>query len=578
MDKKIITEINRTLEIMGVNRTLLTENTIFDELVDMVRPMFTSAAEKFVASKGKNIFIGTVEVSKDLFTKFMKVIDNPSKIVNLSSKEITKLYRILAQDEYFVNAVYQKTMKNYITQNPQYTERQIIERLINENSRNNNDLSRTIESIWPGDEFVRTTLTSKFRQKIKDFETGKFIDEITPVVSKVSEGTIEFALKEYSVLSSKYYYFFLTKWNKSDEELIRLANRELGIIETKLSKPIPEKIHKNLEQLFVILNARKKWNYQDFEVGVKSYIENNSKLKPAELEYVMSLPEYKYVMETQSDASMNVFKKIAKERIKTTIDSIPGLSMIQELFINGKGANWWKLIGNPKRWATYIAWKDTRFPAEAAAQAMSVGTTSHLWGSALSYLLFEVAIAPAIIAYGKVAFANNEVVNTVNENIELIRELCNEGVLKNCEDFDGLENLTPEDYKRAWLASLPFLSMAYKTHNPDDVLPERFILSQFTHIDETVNIISRFLNSTAFGKGPEAEFNKMVNEIIQDQSDVLYQELIKLGLKPDGGNDLKSVLERLKNQTGGNVAPGGETNDGGNVAPGDDDETIPGSE
>ena len=571
MDKKIITEINRTLEIMGVNRTLLTENTIFDELVNMVRPMFTDAARAAGAAaiKSKRITVGAIEISKDLFSKFLKVIDSPSQIANLTSKEISKLYRILAQDESFVNAVYRKTMREYFTQNPQSTERQVIERLRDEYIRNGRDLDRTIESIWPGDEFVKTTLAGKFREKIKSVEDGgKYIDEVTPVVGKVSEGMIEFALKEYTNLSAKYYYSLLTNFTKSDDELIRLANRELGIIEYKLSQPVTEKIHKNLQQLFVILNARKKWNFLDFETGVKNYIENNSKLRPDDLKYIQSLPQYKYVMETQSKASTSVLTKIAKERLKTTVDSIPGLSLIQELFINGKGAKWWKIVGNPGRWIPGIIWKDFRWPSEATAQAMSFGTKSHLMGAAVSYITFDVVMAPALIAAAKTGLANDEVVNTVNENIELIKELCNDGVLTNCEDFNGLENLTPEDFKRNWLSSIPFVAMAYKRYNPDDFFNERNLISQFTHIDEVGNIINRIRKAWMYGKGYESEVNKMVNEIIQDQSDVLYQELIKLGLKPDGGNDLKSVLERLKNQTGGNVAPGGETNGGGNVAPG----------
>ena len=80
MNNKIITEVNRTLEIMGINKTLLTESTIFDEIISLAKPIFTTAAEKFSTSKGKNIYVGTEEISKDLFKKFQKVINNPSKI------------------------------------------------------------------------------------------------------------------------------------------------------------------------------------------------------------------------------------------------------------------------------------------------------------------------------------------------------------------------------------------------------------------------------------------------------------------------------------------------------------------
>ena len=84
MDKKIITELNRSLEIMGMAPLLLIESTIFDEIISLAKPIFTTAAEKFSVSKGKNIFIGTEEVSKELFKKFQKVINNPSKLVNLT--------------------------------------------------------------------------------------------------------------------------------------------------------------------------------------------------------------------------------------------------------------------------------------------------------------------------------------------------------------------------------------------------------------------------------------------------------------------------------------------------------------
>jgi len=548
MNKKIITELNRNLEIMGMAPLLLIESTIFDEIISLAKPIFTTAAEKFSVSKGKNIFIGTEEVSKELFKKFQKVINNPSKLVNLTSRELSKLYRILATDETFVNQVYQKGVRDFMKRYPQYTEKDIVKRVMSYAKDNNKTIKQSLDYIF-NDEFLVTVLTDKYVKKIDDLKLNRFVDEVTPIVDDIIEpGWKGFVNNFVLPMWAKYYKSLIPYLTKTDDQLIALANQRLGIIKEKLSRVPPVKIHADLEQLFVILNARKKWNTWDIDTGFQKYLKNNSDLPQNQLEEFLKRPEVVEVMENQSKQASSVVKDMFVKRMEAFLDQIPGISLLQDIIKKGaKEANYAKFFGNFKRLASTIVWKNPQLPSEAVSQAMIVGTKSHMLGVVTNFIVFELVIQPTIIASLKILFENEGIINTLNDNIDTIKDMCAQGILKDCpEDIEELKNLNVENWKDAYLESLPFFSMAYNEENPRNTISENAVLSQFTLLDEFTNIIMRLYKSSAFGPGVEVEANRMANEYIKAQHEELYDELVRRGLDPNGGNDIISVLDRLK--------------------------------
>ena len=566
MNNKIITEVNRTLEIMGVNKTLLTESSIFDEIISLAKPIFATAAEKFATSKGKNIFVGTEEISKELLKKFLKVIDNPSKLVNLTRKELLKLYRILATDENLVNHVYQKGMRDFIKRNPQYTEKDLVKKVMTYAANNNKTIKESLNYTF-NDEFLTTLLTDKYIKKIDDLKLNRFVDEVTPIVDDIIEPGWKGTVNNYLLpMWAKYYKSLIPYLTKNDEQLIDLANKRLGIIKEKLSRVPALKIHADLEQLFVILNARKKWNTWDIDTGFVKYLKNNSDLPENQLKQFLERPEVAEVINNQSKQASSVVKDMFVKRMEAFLDQIPGISLIQDIIKKGwKDANKLKFFGNWKRIGSTIVWKNPQLPSEAVSQAMIAGTKSHMLGIVTNFIVFELVIQPTIVASLKILFENEGIINTLNDNIDTIKDMCSQGILEDCpENIEEIKNLNVQNWKDAYIESLPFFSMAYNEANPRNTISEDAVLSQFTFLDEFTNIMMRFYKSSAFGPGVEEEANRMANEYIKKQHKKLYDELVRRGLDPNGGNDVISVLDRIKKSDGNNNGRNNGGNTGGN--------------
>lgn len=575
MEKKLITEINRNLEIMGINKPLLTESVI-GEFLQWAKPTFVKAAKQ-LKKGGDDIVIGVEHISKNLFKKFSDIIDEPQLINTLTADELKVFYKILSNSDNFVNRLYRSGLQEFIKRHPQFSETQIIQKLIDTAKSNGKTIKETVLDLF-GDVEYAEILEKKFKQKIEDLNVGKFVEEITPIVGKETEhGFVEF-IREYTPMIVKFYkQTFITYLLKKDDELLKLANKRLAIIAEKLSRTPPSKIDADLEQLFIILTSRKRWNTKSMSVGLEKYIVNNSNLDPDVVKNFMSRPEVVAVIDKAKESSKSAIDDMLKQRLKASIDAIPGLSFIQDGMVKGwKDVNYGKLIGNPARvWKT-ILWKDSRFFWEAMSMAMRSGTYSHLIGAVISFGVFELAIQPLVIAVLKIMTENDGIINQLNKEIAVINRLCDEGVLENCDEhIEELVNLTEKDFKEAWKESIPFYAKLYRQQNPNDVIDENGIIAQFTLIDEVINMSWSIAKSVMFGKGAIDEVNRQMNDYLKKKHEELYNELVRRGLDP-GGENIQDVLKQLELNKGKlKPRPDNGGNNGGQPVEPPVDETDP---
>lgn len=174
-NQQIISEVNRYLELMGVEKKLITEGSLFDEIVVSAKKLFSRPqVDPRFPSK---VFIEGEEITRTLLNKFKKILDRTLDISSLSSSELTKFINILKTSTDVVDNVYNSTMENLIRSNPTLSEEKLL-KSFQRRITGGETLEDILKRTFSNDELSVGVLFDKFEKKLLDLSKGKFTSQV----------------------------------------------------------------------------------------------------------------------------------------------------------------------------------------------------------------------------------------------------------------------------------------------------------------------------------------------------------------------------------------------------------------
>jgi hypothetical protein len=191
MNKQILYEVYRQLELMGVeketlkNKKILKENKFVAVGSDLLKTFFTTA-KKQVPNLVDFVDVGTVRVSKDFYADMLRILDNPSTFNILDDAEKKLFGEVVAQNSQVVDNIYKKLMQDVVN-NTGETEKVWIQTLVDQAARGKTVTEILNDLNGEEDIFLNEVLTQKILKKIRDFETGKFTPEVKKTVTSMKE-------------------------------------------------------------------------------------------------------------------------------------------------------------------------------------------------------------------------------------------------------------------------------------------------------------------------------------------------------------------------------------------------------
>lgn len=182
MDKKILIEIARIHEMMGVKKELLLENgkPIFKKISRLIDDLFTSKKPIKSTINKQMLDIDGVEVSPSDYQKIRNVLINPDKYDNLTLPLKKILGKIISKDEYLTNYLYQDFFQNVLDNGNFKNEMEIYQSLANYMKTTNQNLETAMNSLGGNnDELINEVLISKVQKKLLDLKSNKFVAEVS---------------------------------------------------------------------------------------------------------------------------------------------------------------------------------------------------------------------------------------------------------------------------------------------------------------------------------------------------------------------------------------------------------------
>jgi hypothetical protein len=191
MNKQILSEVYRQLELMGIeketlkNKKILKENKFVSVGSDLLKTFFTTA-KKQVPNLVDFVDVGTVRVSKAFYNDMLRILDNPSTFDILDDAEKKLFGEVVAQNSQVVNNIYKKLMQD-VVDNTGETEQVWIKTLVDQASGGKTVTEILNDLNGEEDIFLNEVLTQKILKKIRDFESGKFTPEVKKTVTSMKE-------------------------------------------------------------------------------------------------------------------------------------------------------------------------------------------------------------------------------------------------------------------------------------------------------------------------------------------------------------------------------------------------------
>lgn len=174
-NQQIISEVNRYLELMGVEKKLITESSIFDEILVGAKKLFrTPVLDPRFPTK---VFVNGEDITRTLFNKFKKILDGTLDISRLSSVELKKFIEILKNSDEVVNDVYNSTIENLIRNNPALSEKKLLNS-IQRKITGGEPLEDILKRTFNNDELSVGVLFDKFEKKLLDLSKSKFTSQV----------------------------------------------------------------------------------------------------------------------------------------------------------------------------------------------------------------------------------------------------------------------------------------------------------------------------------------------------------------------------------------------------------------
>jgi hypothetical protein len=176
MNKKILNEIYRQQQIMGVDKKILKENKFIDLGSDLIK-RFIKTSETVIDNVVDEVMISGVRVTKKVLNEIMEVLDNPSLYDVLGKAEKEIFGRIVSQNTGIVDDIYEQLMNDVMTSTSK-SEKGLIEFISNRATGNKKISDVLTELNGEEDVFLNEVLIEKISKKIKDVKTGNFVTEV----------------------------------------------------------------------------------------------------------------------------------------------------------------------------------------------------------------------------------------------------------------------------------------------------------------------------------------------------------------------------------------------------------------
>jgi len=557
MEKQYITEIERILEIMGVepSKNLITEANIFQKVLGWGEELLTKA-KRIPGQSLDELEVNGMKVRRLLHDKLLKALRGQIKFSDLTGLEAYSLGRLLSTSKNDAEKIYVEQVRKAL-KDLKMSEKELITNLKNNINQNQGDIRNTLKTIFqdpnnPTDnsgEFLSGLMGNKIQQRIDDLDSGNFKNEIFrpeakwKILLKNLEPNSVKALRE----------IFIKYYRKSQDDLEDEIVRRLNLIEEKLTrvspdgKVRPQNIGTDVRELFNIIAAWKKSAGDDAGSLLNLHIFNNPKI-PQNVKETLKKSGYveefmKHMDEEINQSAFSVFGNTLKSYAKT----VPFLNGAIKGF-EKEGYNYLQNLAKDSvesvgRIISYITYKSPQFPSEILANSIRAGRNATIAEKVAGYMFLDNFAIPWSIATIE-GYLKNSNINKFNETIQIIQELCAAGQLDNCpseEEMEQLENYTREQFTEEWMEHAPLYKLFFGQngeHKWSDVL-------FMTYLDETYNFIKNWRDSALFEKGDFLE--KQIEKLKGYQSEI-DTWLKQRGIDPEDKGRLEQMRSVMNKQ------------------------------
>jgi hypothetical protein len=176
MNKKIIYEIYRQQQLMGVDAKILKENKYVEIGSDLIKSFFNKS-QKVIDNVVDDVLVGSVRVNKQVLKNIMDVLDDTSLYDALSKVEKEIFGRIVSQNQGIVDDIYELLMSEAMSSTNK-SEKGLIEFISNQ-AKGNKKIGDVLTDLnGEEDVFLNEVLIQKIAQKIRDLKQDKFVTEV----------------------------------------------------------------------------------------------------------------------------------------------------------------------------------------------------------------------------------------------------------------------------------------------------------------------------------------------------------------------------------------------------------------
>jgi hypothetical protein len=234
MEKRIISEVSRIGNLMGVKPQLLKESKYWMSLADAIENFFSTTVPKSIKNSS-DILLGNVRVERQIYDAILDIIDNPNLMGQADTKVLQALGRIISQDSTLVDTLYRTVMRDFFSITPGATEETLLRAIVKKMDSESKSLMDVLGDMTQDDFAVMNALRKKFEKKINEIETGTFKAEVSRPVTSTSKSislTADEIAQFNRVVEAKgaktfigdIIQLFKKKLDEIKEEIIQLSN------------------------------------------------------------------------------------------------------------------------------------------------------------------------------------------------------------------------------------------------------------------------------------------------------------------------------------------------------------------
>jgi hypothetical protein len=597
MNKKILYEIYRQQQLMGVDKKILKENKYVELGSDLIKSFFNTS-KKAIKDVVDDVMVGSVRVSKQVLNDIMDVLDDPSLYEALSKGEKEIFGRLVSQNQGLVDDIYEQLMSEVMTSTNK-SEKGLVE-FISNRIKDGQKISDVLTNLnGEEDAFLNEVLIQKLSQKIRDLKTNKFVTEveskeikkfIDPTTGKVWEAPeyvaqIDRELSKFQKILKQSGISAATKWLKDAVKVyepffvqyirnwyanlifnwknvqLKNINKAKEFINNAYKLQSEGKdgdaVRELQKALSMILISKKDPGY-NVDVIINAFIKDNPNLSEITKELFLNSKAAgnKTIKDFISEIADNTHEQLIKPintELKSFAEMIPGVSAFMKKDLNLVNSAK-DLITTPvRRWFNLITWKDARSAYEIILGMSKRGVNKEVSARIASYLLANVLIIPALISLVK-TWGEQIESSAKSTYLEALKKLCDEKILTSgCtevnQELNNIKFMFGEDYVKNYLKNLPIdLGKMFGNESWDSDTAINKNIFFMTYWDDLINGLYNIIQGSPFPFIGKPKANKLL-KILEDKNSEAYKELVKLGINPKAEDLEKEIINYYKTHT-----------------------------